>query len=122
MVDKHDHKHAQEYYNRALHVARNTSLDHILIEALLARGRWQAMTKHGSFGADDLNEALDYALQGGYRIYEADIRIALAWSHLASGNSAEAKVEAAQALTMSQEMDYYWGKVGAEEALDKLGQ
>ena len=31
----------------------------------------------------DLNEALDYAVNSGYRIYEADIRVALAWAYLA---------------------------------------
>jgi hypothetical protein len=91
----------------------------VLIEALLARGRWQArffaapgMTG-GDYGFSDLNEALSYAQQGGYRIYEADIRVALAWSHRASGNSDAAKAEATRALNMSREMGYHWGKVDA---------
>ena len=47
--------------------------------------------------------------------------VALAWAQLASGNSAAAKTEAQRALTMSEEMDYHWGKVDAEEVLEKIG-
>jgi len=52
----------------------------VLIEALLARGRWAAKyMKDATSTFNDLNEALGYAVDGGYRIYEADIRVALAW-------------------------------------------
>ncbi|MDP2975828.1 MAG: hypothetical protein Q8N45_06390, partial [Anaerolineales bacterium] len=85
---------------------------------------------------NDLNEALNTAFEGGYRIYEADIRVALAWAYIAdltpgpsptlrlrSGQAgrgeslAKAKAEASRALQMSAEMGYYWGKVDAEEVL-----
>ncbi|KAF0107787.1 MAG: hypothetical protein FD146_1418 [Anaerolineaceae bacterium] len=33
---------------------------------------------------------------------------------------AKAKAEAERALQMSQEMGYYWGKVDAEEVLEKI--
>ena len=49
----------------------------VLIEVLLARGRWAARNPKGlpdPLGFSDLNEALGYAVDGGYRIYEADIR------------------------------------------------
>ena len=84
---------------------------------------------------DDLNEALEYALAGGYRIYEADIRVALAWANavdssqlsVVSMQSAEnsrqkTRTEAERALRMSEEMGYYWGKVDAEEVLKEIGK
>ena len=68
----------------------------------------------------DLREALGYATDGGYRLYEADIRIALAWAHLASNNPTAAKQEATRAQTLSIDMGYHWGQVDAAEVLDQL--
>ena len=125
-ADAGDHESARQHYEAALKIARSITRQDVLIEALLTRGRWQARftTAPGmtcrDYGFSDLNEALGYAQQGGYRIYEADIRVALAWSHLASGNVTAAKAEAARALNMSQEMGYHWGKVDAGEVLGRL--
>ena len=69
----------------------------------------------------DLNEALNYAVEGGYRIYEADIRVALAWAYLANGEKEKAKQSAERALQMSQEMGYHWGKVDGEEVMNYEG-
>jgi len=63
---------------------------------------------------------LNYTVEGGYRIYEADIRVALAWAYLANGEKDKAKGSAQRALQMSQEMGYHWGKVDAEEVLAKI--
>ncbi len=57
---------------------------------------------------------------GGYRIFEADIRIALAWAHLAGGNPTIARQEVTRAQTMSVDMGYHWGQVDAAEPLDHL--
>jgi hypothetical protein len=69
----------------------------------------------------DLNEALEYARAGGYRLYEADIRIGLAWAHLVAGDKAAARDEALYARRLSLEMGYYWGKKDAEEVLAEIG-
>ena len=69
---------------------------------------------------NDLNEALDYCVEGGYRIYEADVRVALSWAWLANGEAQKAKESAARALQMSEEMGYYWGKLDAEEVLERV--
>jgi hypothetical protein len=53
----------------------------------------------------DLNEALGYAVDGGYRLYEADIRVALAWAHLAVRDPAAARAEAERAQTSSTRDD-----------------
>ena len=126
-ADAGDHEQAGQHYETALKIARSISFLPALIEALLARGCWQAKQavaeEHAPLSqqaSSDLNEALDYALKGGYRIYEADIRIALAWAHLANKQPETARQEAKHALSMSEEMGYYWGKLDAEEILKVL--
>ena len=141
---------ARTHYESALKIARSISYRAVLIEALLARGRFYAKANVGATrpaktetaagiegsplpltdAFNDLNEALNYAVEGGYRIYEADIRVALAWAHLNSprplageGQGVRAaKVEAERALQMSQEMGYHWGVVDAEEVLDVIAR
>jgi hypothetical protein len=68
----------------------------------------------------DLNKALNYTVEGGYRIYEADIRVALAWAYHANGEKEKAKQSAQCALQMSQEMGYHCGKMDAEEVLKNV--
>jgi len=121
---------AREHYDQALKIARGISVRNALIEALLGRGRWRAkyhenLTGFGNLSGldqafNDLNEALGYAVESEYRIYEADIRVALAWAHLANGEGGKAKSEAERALQMSKEMGYHWGQVDAEEVLGKI--
>lgn len=132
---------ARAHFDSALTIARGISDRAVLIEALLARGRWAArlafaeLTSFNPQGLQsrpsenlsilsllpqafsDLNEALGYATDGGYRIYEADIRNALAWAHLAAGAANSARQEATRARSMSQEMGYHWGQVDADELL-----
>ena len=78
--------------------------------------------KDSDAASSDLNEALEYARAGGYRLYEADIRIALAWAHFAAGNDNRARDEATYALQISQDMGYHWGIVDAKEVLAKLDE
>jgi tetratricopeptide (TPR) repeat protein len=136
--DSGNHQSARAHYESALKIARSISYRQVLIEALLARGRFYAKVAVGatrssqtktSVGIEgsplqdaftDLNEALNYAVEGGYRIYEADTRVALAWAYLANGEKEKAKQSAQHALQMSQEMGYHWGKVDAEEVLSVI--
>jgi tetratricopeptide (TPR) repeat protein len=158
-----NHTHARNHYDQAVAIARGISFRPALIEALLGRGRWAAkgafqalktsevFAKHSEprRGAEtsevsrafhDLNEALGYTTAGGYRIYEADIRVALAWAHRAAAltpnpfakhtrrgapkgrgeSHAKARAEARRALEMSREMGYHWGQVDAEEVLGEI--
>jgi len=122
-ADQDDHNSARAHYDQALKIARGISARDVLIEALLARGRWAA--RHPDLSgldqaSSDLNEALDYALEGGYRIYEADIRVALAWAHRAARDPARARQEAERAQQMSVDMGYHWGQVDAAEVLAAL--
>jgi len=111
---------ARKHYDAALKLARNISKRDVLIEALLARGRFNAKQGVVAAAQSDLSEALDYATASGYRIYEADIRIALAWMHRAKRDMVAAWAEASRAKQMSEEMEYYWGKMDADEVLSKL--
>ena len=114
---------ARESYGMALNHARGISNRLVLIEALLGRGRWYArIMKDSAAASSDLKEALEYARAGGYRLYEADIRIGLAWAHFAAGKDNRARDEATYALQMSQAMGYYWGIVDAKEVLAKLDE
>ncbi|MEO1134028.1 MAG: FtsX-like permease family protein, partial [Cyanobacteria bacterium J06639_1] len=108
---------AKDHYDKALSVARSISRRDALIEALLARGRWTAKRGEVPSAANDLEEALGYAVSSGYRIYEADIRVALAWMHKAAGQLQTARKEAEKAHRMSEEMGYYWGQKDADEVL-----
>jgi tetratricopeptide (TPR) repeat protein len=112
---------AQKHYNEAEKFARNISDHPMLMEALLSRGKMSARYMKDSKGSlADLSEALDYAVRGGYRVYEADIRVALAWAHLAAGNKEKAEAEAIHAKQMSKEMGYYWGNIDADEVLTEI--
>lgn len=119
--DSGNHESARTHYEFALKIARSISRREVLIEALLARGRWQAKyMKDANAAFSDLNEALGYCVESGYRIYEADVRVALAWAYLADDDKQKAKESAERALQMSDEMGYYWGKVDAEEVLSVI--
>jgi len=127
------HDSARTHYDQGLKIARGITRRDVLIEALLARGCWAARLAakdpkglRDPSGLDpafsDLNEALGYAVDGGYRIYEADIRVALAWAHLAAGNPTRTREEAERAQRMSADMGYHWGQVDAAEALAAVRQ
>ena len=127
-----NHASAREHYESALKIARSISVRYVLIEALLARGTFLAKyMKDANAAFNDLNEVLGYCVESGYRIYEADVRVALSWANLANLTSnpsperrgeilARAKAEAERALQMSNEMGYHWGKVDAEEVLGAI--
>jgi hypothetical protein len=70
----------------------------------------------------DLNEALNLAISGGYRVHEADIRIAMAWANLLAEDILAAKKEAETTKNMSTQMGYYWGIMDADEVLSALNQ
>lgn len=117
-ADAGQHESAREHYDEALKIARSISDRATLIEALLGWGRWAARHLRDAAAAfSDLNEALGYAVESGYRIYEADIRVGLAWAHLAVGDVSAARAEAERARSMSVEMGYHWGQVDAAEVL-----
>jgi hypothetical protein len=122
---------ARTHFGTALNIARSISFRPAQIEALLARGGWAARLPVSDLRGfqnlaglpqafSDLREGLGYAADGGYRIYEADIRTGLAWAHLAAGDPTEARQEAVRARTMAQEMGYHWGQVDADEVLAEI--
>jgi tetratricopeptide (TPR) repeat protein len=67
-----------------------------------------------------LDEALNYATTSGYRIYETDLRIALAWLHWREGDLITARREADRAKHASDEMGYFWGRVDAVSFFEQI--
>ncbi|NER20401.1 MAG: hypothetical protein F6J96_06705 [Symploca sp. SIO1C2] len=120
-AEEQQHEAAKQHYQEALKIIRNTAERNSIIEILSARGRWAAKYMQDVETAQtDLTEALDYALSAGYRLYEADIRVGLAWMYYSRGDTNRAKEEAERARQMSEEMGYHWGQVDAMEVLDKV--
>ena len=105
---------ALEHYESALEFAREITRKEILIEALLSRGRFtteKSLDPVGGYG--NLSEALTYATDSGYRLYEVDIRCALAYALLVKGDVMTSENEAQYARQVSQSKGYYWGDINA---------
>jgi tetratricopeptide (TPR) repeat protein len=118
---KGNHEIAQLHYDTALDIARNIYQKSALIGALLSRGLWEARYKRDAGAAfNDLQEALRHAERGGYRLYEVDTRIGLAWLHYITNNVNNAQTEAEQSQRMSEEMKYYLGKVDVDEVIKAI--
>ncbi len=110
-VVENRHDDTRRHYNEALRIARSISYRPALIEALLARGDPQGFQNLAGLeldtAFDNLNEALGYAIQGGYRIYEADIRAALARAYRIQGDPARAREQGLRARALSEDMGYH---------------
>lgn len=118
--EKHQLINAYQHYETSLKIARNISKQNVLIEALLAQGYWMIHQNEREAALSSLQEALVCAKSGGYRLYEADIIIAMAYLHLASKNSDFARRELLRARQMSLEMDYYWGQINSDKGFSAL--
>jgi hypothetical protein len=89
-------------FDQALQLAHSISHHPLILDATLRHGYFYARYLGDYIGAfSHLIAALDYAAQGGYRIYEADVRVALAWAYLANDEKEKAKQSARHALQMS---------------------
>ncbi len=121
-TDSGTHDAAQAHYEQALTIARGIDRRDVLIEALIAYGRWRAL--HGgevASGRGLLDEALGYCIEDGFVFYEADARVALAQVALAEGDTATASTQAAQALAIGAWTGYHWAQVDAQAVLDQVG-
>ena len=118
--DRGDADTAYAQYDDAVGISRDITRRDVLIQALLARGRWAVLTGHPEASREDLGSALDMALLGNYRLAEIDIRVALAQLHHASGDASLAWEEAGRAQQMGIEIGYHWGRVDAEKMLARL--
>ena len=111
---------ARNNYESALKLARSISRLDVLIDALSAYGRFLA--RHGKDAIGLLNEALRLERNGGYRLYEVDVRVGLAWASLQKNHSGAARREAGQAQRMSADMGYAWGREDADEVLAAIAE
>ncbi|NEO84534.1 MAG: hypothetical protein F6J87_09810 [Spirulina sp. SIO3F2] len=112
---------AEQHLREALEKARSIDNHLCLTETLCAHGHFFGRYKQEPEKSYPyLEESLQYTLESGYRLCEADIRVGLAWAHLNSGKPEDARREANRAKKMSQEMGYHWGQVDADEVLATL--
>jgi tetratricopeptide (TPR) repeat protein len=115
-----DSGEARDHHDEAIRVARTISERTVLLEGLLARGRAAATAGEVAAARLDLHEALAYALNYSYHLYEADCRVGLAWVHHHEGDNAAARAEATQAIRQCDELGYYWGRQDANTLLELL--
>ncbi|MGH8476273.1 MAG: trypsin-like peptidase domain-containing protein [Methylococcales bacterium] len=108
------------HYDKALEIARRITHRQVLIEALLARGRYWARAGKPDKASPDLREALEFSKLGGYRIFEVDTRIALAWQWLSAHRYPSAWDEAKAARELSQQIGYAHGITDATTILTAL--
>jgi tetratricopeptide (TPR) repeat protein len=92
-AENEQHEQAREHHDAAVTIARRIAHRPTLTEALLARGHTTAHRGDADAASSDLIEALDYARESHYLLYEADIRLALALLHRSSGNTTAAQAE-----------------------------
>ncbi|MBD2077814.1 serine protease [Phormidium sp. FACHB-592] len=111
---------AQRHYSEALKLSRSISKQDALIEILLAQSRWAIRQGVVDLARSNLTEALLLARTGGYRIYEADSYLAMAWLHFIDNNQPLAKADAQRANAISTEVGYYLGQVDSCELLSRL--
>jgi hypothetical protein len=111
---------AMAYYDRALRIALGLSHRAILLEALIARGRCAGLGGDLQAAQSDLDQALAAAHESGYRIYEADARLALALAYYQVGAHSAARTEVSIAEGLSTAISYHWVAVGAQQLLNLL--
>jgi tetratricopeptide (TPR) repeat protein len=121
-ADAAQHDSAIGHFDEAVRIAQNVARRDVLIDALIGRGRWSARQGRVEAAREDLSEALAYADRGSYRVYQVDIRLALALAHHAAGDISISRAEADYAHRMSSEMNYSWGKTDAEKILRTVNE
>lgn len=122
-ADAGHHANASKSFQESLDIARSITHWPALISILSERGRWLAKDCSDPQAAfSNLNEALDHSKSGKYLIYEADVRVGLAWAYMRANNLDEAKRQAKWAKVMSEEIKYHWGQEDAKDVLKDINE
>jgi hypothetical protein len=87
------YEQARQHHDAAVSIARRIAHRPTLTEALLARGRAAACQALTDEAIPDLYEAMDYVRESTYRLYEVNIRLALALLYRNTDNAAAARAE-----------------------------
>lgn len=111
---------AKENYDEALEISRSITHRAVLIESLLGRGHWAVLQGDFNSAQADLEEALSYATGNGYKIYEADIHMALALMYRGKGDVTSARVEAQHVQRLGNEINYYLVKEDVKKFIETL--
>jgi len=114
---------ALEFYNSAVQMAQSTSRRDVLIESLLARGKYLNLySKEKTIDAfRDISLALNFSRQGGYKIYLSEALLAMALIDFEK-DLFLARDQTIQALELSKEMGYFWGSQDAERILFRIDE
>ena len=116
-----DIENANANYAEAVRIARRITHWPALTGMLSARGQWMARVYEDiEVARNDLEEALEYAITGGYRLYEADIYIGFAWASHVDGNVPNARNNAKQAMALSEKIGYSLGLRKANEVMEAI--
>jgi tetratricopeptide (TPR) repeat protein len=120
-VDAQNNVQAGLHLEDALRLARSGTRRIFLIQALVARGRWQTRDPASAEEAiANLTEARDFALQGDYRLAEIDARVGLAIASRSLGHVGAARGEAEYARSLSVDAGYHWGQKDSDAVLAGL--
>jgi len=98
----------QFHYDEAVRLARRISRREILIRSLTARGRWAVENGSSDRANSDLQEALIFARQGSYRIYEIEALLGLASLDGKMRKEQQAIQESTSAKNLASEIGYGW--------------
>jgi tetratricopeptide (TPR) repeat protein len=115
-----EHAEASRHFDEGVSSGSKTSQIDLLIVVLMRRGRWASRFGPRSRALPDLLAALELCTAGGIRVYEADVRIGLAWHHLREGDPEHARREVGAALAICEEIGYHWGLLDAREVLNAV--
>lgn len=118
-LDRDDYAQAKDHLDSGLQIARNIGLVEEVAKLHLTSARLH-------FAQDDLpqanaalSETLSICTRCGYKLIEIDALNIHAQILNAEGKTTDARTKAQTALSMSKDCGYYWGKVDAEEILNK---
>jgi len=111
---------ARKYFDLALRRAREISQKDVHIETLTSRGIWHAKKGHQVEARRDIGDLFEYTKDAGYRIYEVNRQIGQAWCYISSSENDFALKHAIIAKNMSEQMNYYWGLLWADEIINAL--
>jgi tetratricopeptide (TPR) repeat protein len=104
------HEVSKRRYVKALKIARRSSDQSVLVEALTAYGISAAQHEEYETAIQSLEEALRYVVKSGLRLYEVDVHLGLAYTYLGTNNVKSAQAEASCAQDISGVSEYTCGQ------------
>jgi tetratricopeptide (TPR) repeat protein len=105
---------AKGHLDTAIELAKRSSFQPPLLEALSAIGRWYASNKEYDLANLHIQEAMELSSRDGLNLHHIDARISHAQLLKARGDNISSQRIHEQAKLDSDLLDYYWGKSALE--------